>query len=357
MIVECPNCQSKFKLPDDKIGPSGAKLRCGKCRHVFHVDPPAPPAPSAPEDSGGLTDFDFPDDMAAPEAAPQRETPAPAASAASADADAGRDEDDAPPDLFHSETYEGPAEDEAAQEPDETPVKPGFSLDDVADLSLSGSAASKDRRRRVTIILVAVCVIVAATIAAVYFLDLWPGKKAAKDAGAPPAASAPAEPGKPAPGTAAPEKPAAEQGQAAPETSAKPEETAKVKDIMLQNVRQYYVSNEKAGQLFVIEGKAVNNFKTPKEMIKLSATLFDEKGASLATQEELAGNTVSLFQLQVMTRDELKNALTSQVGVLTNNTNIAPGGETPFMVVFFDPPEAVKEFGVKVIDAKDPPRQ
>ena len=69
---------------------------------------------------------------------------------------------------------------------------------------------------------------------------------------------------------------------------------------MLQNVRQYYVSNEKVGQLFVIEGKAVNNFKTPKEMIKLEATLFDEKGGSLATQDTLAGNTVSLFQLQVM---------------------------------------------------------
>jgi len=26
------------------------------------------------------------------------------------------------------------------------------------------------------------------------------------------------------------------------------------------------------------------------------------------------------------------------------------------MVVFFDPPDAVKEFGVKVVDAKDPPR-
>ena len=32
MIVACPNCQSKFNLPDDKIGPDGAKLRCGKCR-------------------------------------------------------------------------------------------------------------------------------------------------------------------------------------------------------------------------------------------------------------------------------------------------------------------------------------
>jgi len=351
MIVQCPNCQSKFNLPDDRLGPDGAKLRCGKCRQVFHVDPPASAAPPVSED---LSDFDFPDDMAETPAA-AAETEKSAAPGARADQAAS---DDAPPDLFHSESYEAPAEEEAPEEDLDTgPVKPGFSLDDVADIPLPGSTVSKDRRRRIGIILGAIVLVLAATLAAIYFLDLMPGAKSVKPGATPPAAEAPATPEKGATAEkaekAAPEKPAAAEGEGAK----KPEETAKVKDIMLQNVRQYYVSNEKAGQLFVIEGKAVNNFKTPKEMIKLEATLFDEKGGSLATQEELAGNTVSLFQLQVMTRDELKNALASQVGVLTNNTNIAPGGEAPFMIVFFDPPEAVKEFGVKVIDAKDPPRQ
>jgi predicted Zn finger-like uncharacterized protein len=347
MIVQCPKCQAKFKLPDDKVGAAGVKLRCGKCRHVFHVDPPAPP------ETGGLTDFDFPDDMAPTPASPA--SPYSAASTLAAP-------DDVPPDLFHSQSYEKTAgkepdgfddqdglEDQDDQSDQSSgPVKPGFSLDDVADIPLPGSSSSmsKERRRRILIIAGVIVVVLAATLAAVHFLDLWPGKKAAKDASPSTTATAPATPGT-ADKPSAPETP----------TAQKPEETAKVKDIMLQNVRQYYVSNEKAGQLFVIEGKAVNNFKTPKEMIKLEASLFDEKGGALATQNDLAGNTVSLFQLQVMTRDELKNALASQVGVLTNNTNIGPGGEVPFMVVFFDPPEAVKEFGVKVVDVKDPPRQ
>ncbi len=346
MIVACPNCQSKFNLPDDKIGASGAKLRCGKCRHVFHVDPPGA------ADAGGLTDFDFPDDLAPAPPGRQERSAAPEVPAAPR---ASMPDDDVPPDLFHSETYEdkGGADDDR----DTGPVKPGFSLDDVANLSLPGSSVSKERRRRIAVIMGALIFVVVVAAAAVYFLDLWPGRKAAKDAAQPPAATAPGAPEKPSPDKAA-AKPADKPAAPAADAGAKkPEETAKVKDIMLQNVRQYYVSNEKAGQLFVIEGKAVNNFKTPKEMIRIEASLFDEKGGSLASQEDLAGNTVSLFQLQVMTRDELKNALTSQVGVLTNNTNIAPGGETPFMVVFFDPPEAVKEFGVKVVDAKDPPRQ
>lgn len=335
MIVQCPNCRSKFNLPDDKVGPDGAKLRCGQCRHVFHVDVSGMP------EFEGLTDFDFPDDVA--------ETPAASRAAPKPAPQASLPDDDVPPDLFHSETYEGPAG-AGDDEPDDAPVRPGFSLDDVANIPLPGSSASKDRRKRLAVIVGAVLVILAATVAAVISLDLWPGRKAPKDAAQPPAATATA------PAESA--KPAADKAPPAPEAAAKkPEETAKVKDIMLQNVRQYYVSNEKAGQLFVIEGKAVNNFKTPKEMLKLEASLFDEKGGTLVSKEELAGNTVSLFQLQVMTRDELKNALASQVGVLTNNTNIAPAGEVPFMMVFFDPPEAVKEFGVKVVDAKDPPRQ
>jgi len=348
MIVECPKCQAKFRLPDEKIGPQGTKLRCGKCRHVFHVEPPQAPAAS------GLADFDFPDDMAP---TPGSASTAKAEPASEATAPAAPPAGPADEEMFHSEAYEAPVDQEHEDEPqDDGPTRPGFSLDDVADIPLPGSRMSKDRRRRALIIAGAVVFVFVVTLVAIHFLDLWPAKKASKAPAEPPTTSAPATP------PAAPEAAKPEEGKAAAPTApataaAKPEEAAKVKDIMLQNVRQYYVSNEKVGQLFVIEGKAVNNFKTPKEMIKLEATLFDEKGGSLATQDTLAGNTVSLFQLQVMTRDELKNALASQVGVLTNNTNIATGGETPFMIVFFDPPEAVKEFGVKVVDAKDPPKQ
>jgi predicted Zn finger-like uncharacterized protein len=352
MIVQCPNCQAKFKLPDDKVGPSGARLRCSKCRNVFRVDPPQP------SDDDGLTDFDFPDDLAP--------TPPRAGAAGGADRTgpgAAMPDDDIPAGLFHSESYDAAPASKKGRDPEPEleddfpggPIKPGFSLDDVADLPLPGSRPSKERRKRALLLGGVLVLLVAATLAAVHFLDLWPGRKAAKDAAKAPTAetAAPAaDAGKPA------DKPAAGAPAAPGQPAAqKPEEAAKVKDIMLQNVRQYYVSNEKAGQLFVIEGKAVNNFKAPKEMIKLEASLFDEKGGTLTAKEELAGNTVSLFQLQVMTRDELKNALASQVGVLTNNTNIAPAGEVPFMMVFFDPPEAVKEFGVKVVDAKDPPRQ
>ena len=46
MIVVCTSCQAKFRIPDEKVGPKGAKVRCSKCKTVFVVKREAP-APAA----------------------------------------------------------------------------------------------------------------------------------------------------------------------------------------------------------------------------------------------------------------------------------------------------------------------
>lgn len=48
MIVQCEQCDTKFQIADDKIGPDGAWLRCGKCQHVFHLEPPKPEEEAPP---------------------------------------------------------------------------------------------------------------------------------------------------------------------------------------------------------------------------------------------------------------------------------------------------------------------
>ena len=51
MIVQCPNCQTSYNLDEGRIGPSGSKVRCSNCQHVFTVMAPAeaaaPPPPPA----------------------------------------------------------------------------------------------------------------------------------------------------------------------------------------------------------------------------------------------------------------------------------------------------------------------
>jgi tRNA nucleotidyltransferase (CCA-adding enzyme) len=74
------------------------------------------------------------------------------------------------------------------------------------------------------------------------------------------------------------------------------------------------------------------------------------------SREFLAGNTVSLFQMQILSEDELEAALQAKVGILSNNTNLRPGMDVPFMVVFPNPPETIQEYGLKVIEARRPPQ-
>ena len=127
----------------------------------------------------------------------------------------------------------------------------------------------------------------------------------------------------------------------------------KVEMLTMRNVRQYYVNNEKVGQIFVIEGKVVNEFPVPKELIQVEAAIYGPDKQPLASKTQLAGTTLSLFQLQVLGEKELESFLNNKIEILTNNTNIPTGGEVPFMVLFYAPPPNVSEFGVKIVDVKD----
>lgn len=42
MIIQCDNCKTRFKLADEKLKPSGVKVRCTSCKQVFTVSPPTP---------------------------------------------------------------------------------------------------------------------------------------------------------------------------------------------------------------------------------------------------------------------------------------------------------------------------
>lgn len=38
MIIQCTNCNRKFRVEDDRIRPPGAKVRCSKCGEIFYVE-------------------------------------------------------------------------------------------------------------------------------------------------------------------------------------------------------------------------------------------------------------------------------------------------------------------------------
>ena len=49
MIIQCEQCQTKFKLDDARVAEKSIKVRCARCRHVFTVD-----SPPAVEESAAL---------------------------------------------------------------------------------------------------------------------------------------------------------------------------------------------------------------------------------------------------------------------------------------------------------------
>jgi predicted Zn finger-like uncharacterized protein len=365
MIVACPKCESKYNLPEAKIAPTGSKVRCAKCQHIFTAMPPAkdfddelsglqaaeaPAQPKAPPeapaqkmpwddepaaDSGGgagaakKMPWDDDEPAAGPAGGPGDDEPAPAASKMPWDDDepatgaatgfAGDDDSaERKPGRFDEPAGGGSAQLSGAKDDDFLNSLGGG----AESTSLDKPAEAKSSKKK-WIILGAVLALLALGGAGLFIFKPWTKMNI----------------------------PFLSALTGKPKTA---DNADKVKDIALRNVRQYYIPNEKAGQIFVVEGKAVNNFATAKERIKVEVSLFDEKGNVLLSKQLLCGNTLSQFQLQVQSEEEINSSLSSEVGILTSNTFLKTGMDTPFMVIFFKPPDTVKEFGVKVIDALDP---
>lgn len=47
MIARCPQCQTRYRIPRERIGPQGARIRCSSCQTIFRVQ--APPEEATPQ--------------------------------------------------------------------------------------------------------------------------------------------------------------------------------------------------------------------------------------------------------------------------------------------------------------------
>ncbi len=149
--------------------------------------------------------------------------------------------------------------------------------------------------------------------------------------------------------------PGAAQTAAQEEARRQAEFEALVRGIDLGTPQQFVVDNDKLGRMVVIQGTAVNNLKKAVDFITVEAQLRDGEKRPLVSVRQVCGVTLTLFQLQVLSEQELQAALNNKVVIYTNNIKVPSGGSVPFTVVFTHPPDAMASYVIQVADVKKSP--
>ena len=309
MNVTCPQCKTVYRLPDDKAK-AGAKLRCSVCRHVFAL-----PADEPVEEALTLGD-----EQEKPELANGLEMN-------------GRESSSARAPLSEGLSLEGekPSGD---LDIDTTPSEP----EEEAEVQEEGGGAEssldmpeqKPSRFEGMFGLLLCIAIIGGGIWAWQNTNYLDGIKALFM-----------------------QKDTVQVTQVAASEASSPENSAIAK-LELLDVTQYQVKNEKIGRLVVIEGKVRNNFKDARELISLEAELHDKDGKVLATRRQIAGISLSPFQLELLDKTELENTLNRKLDIITSNINVMPGAEVPFTVVFSDIPAGASDYKVRIVEASIP---
>lgn len=129
-------------------------------------------------------------------------------------------------------------------------------------------------------------------------------------------------------------------------TGAQPQGQAPT-SIRISDLTSTFVNNRQAGQLFVIQGRAVNGYPAPRSAITVRGVLFDRAGKVLREQSVYCGNPLSEKELQSLPLARLRERSENRFGDSLSNLNLAPGKSLPFTIVFSDLPANLAEFNVE----------
>lgn len=294
MIVQCQNCQTKFRLDESKIPAAGSWVRCGKCQDVFQVLPPAPP-----------------------------QAPAPAAAA----------EQDQTLELDRGTPRQARAAEEAAD----------FGLDvDAPRPRGKAQPQAKGRGRGFKIIFWLLAIILLLVIVAaggLVTLDrLGLSPKLVDRFRTVPGFSLLLS--------------SAGAGKAA-----KPAAEAEYQGLLLNQVRGYFRVNQAAGRLFIIQGLVENQGQQERAAVMVRGRLTDSQGQVARQEVVYAGQAFNPDELQQMPLAEMLARLNKPEAPDGGKLAIKPGATLPFMIVFANLPTNLAEFTAEVVgsEAAAPP--
>ncbi len=122
--------------------------------------------------------------------------------------------------------------------------------------------------------------------------------------------------------------------------------------IRLSELSSSFVTNREAGQLFVIQGKATNDYSEARSAIAVKGILYDKNGRALLQQTVFCGNSLDVEVLRNMPFAKIEESMNNQFGDSLSNLNIGPGKSIPFTIVFKNLPAGLAEYTVEAVDSK-----
>lgn len=113
-----------------------------------------------------------------------------------------------------------------------------------------------------------------------------------------------------------------------------------------------FVSNDTAGELFIVTGRIENPADIAYSHIRVKGTLITKDKAKTSSQMVFCGNIISEEVLKAGNISDINKQLMVKEGLQNTNVNIKPGGAVQFMLVFSNLPENLTNFTVEVKDFK-----
>jgi predicted Zn finger-like uncharacterized protein len=119
--------------------------------------------------------------------------------------------------------------------------------------------------------------------------------------------------------------------------------------IAIKNPQGAFMVNREAGEIFVVTGEAVNNFKKPRASIQVKANVLGPKGEILMQKAAYCGNVLSKEQLATLPMAKIEEAMGSPFGDSLANLGVQPGKSIPFVIVFNVVQKNAAEFSTEVV--------
>lgn len=119
--------------------------------------------------------------------------------------------------------------------------------------------------------------------------------------------------------------------------------------ISLDKVAGAYLVNAESGEVFVIRGEAVNNYRKPRAAIQVRGALLGAGGQVLVQKVAYCGNSLTDEQIASLPLARIEAAMANQFGDSLANLGVQPDKRIPFVIVIAGVPKEAVDYSVEVV--------